>query len=101
MEKIKSSRALSFLILFFVYLFATIIGIVVYLSLPFSFAINLLFADIIATVFTFIFSLVFKNASVYDPYWSVQPIIIVFVSLFVHGLSLVTLFLLLQLLFGG
>lgn len=101
MEKIKSSRALSFLILFFVYLFATIIGIVVYFSLPFAFAINLLFADIIATVFTFIFSLVFKNASVYDPYWSVQPIIIVFVSLFVHGLSLVTLFPLVAITFWG
>lgn len=27
-------------------------------------------------IVTFIFSLIFRNASVYDPYWSVQPIVI-------------------------
>ena len=44
--------------------------------MPFSSWLNILIADIIATVFTFIFSLILKNASVYDPYWSVQPIVI-------------------------
>jgi len=44
--------------------------------LPFDTWANLLVADIVATIATFIFSLVFKNASVYDPYWSVQPIVI-------------------------
>src|SRR5580698_10001606 len=32
-----------------------------------------LFADILATVIVFIFSVIFKNASLYDPYWSVAP----------------------------
>ena len=32
----------------------------------------------VSTIVTFIFSLIFKNASVYDPYWSVQPIVIIY-----------------------
>jgi steroid 5-alpha reductase family enzyme len=34
---------------------------------------NMFIADTIATIIVFIFNLIFKNASVYDPYWSVQP----------------------------
>ncbi len=34
---------------------------------------NLLFADLMYTLFIFIFSLILKNASLYDPYWSVIP----------------------------
>lgn len=61
----------------FVYILATIVGIYFYNLFDFHFALNLLLADIIATVVVFIFSLIFKNASMYDPYWSVQPIVIV------------------------
>ena len=39
---------------------------------------GILIADCISTAIVFIFSLIFKNASVYDPYWSVQPIVIAF-----------------------
>lgn len=34
------------------------------------------YADVIATVIIFLFSVLFKNASFYDPYWSVTPFII-------------------------
>ena len=73
----KSSRGLSFLLLTVVYLVATAVGVVVYLwlgDMP-TWA-KLLIADIAATVATFLCSVVFKNASVYDPYWSVAPIVI-------------------------
>ncbi|MBQ3253697.1 MAG: DUF1295 domain-containing protein [Acholeplasmatales bacterium] len=73
----KNNRALAFIVITIVYIIATIVGIVSYNLLDFYFAINLLIADVIATVVVFIFSLIFKNASVYDPYWSVQPIVIV------------------------
>lgn len=76
-ERVLENRILSFVILAAVYVIAAACGIVCYLLLPFSVWINLLIADIIATVITFIFSLIFANASVYDPYWSVQPIVIV------------------------
>lgn len=70
-------RALSFVIVAIIYVIAAIFGISFYLVLPFDFWLNLLIADIIATFVTFLFSVIFDNASVYDPYWSVAPIIIV------------------------
>ncbi len=73
---IKKSRPASFIVITVVYILAAAAGITLYIHLPFSFWLNLLIADIAATVFTFIFSLIFKNASVYDPYWSVQPAVI-------------------------
>lgn len=75
-EKMKENRILSFIIIIAVYILAAFVGIAVYKSLSYDWWLNLLIADIVATVITFIFSLVFGNASVYDPYWSVQPIVI-------------------------
>ena len=76
MEKLKNSRSASFIAVTVIYVIAAAAGIIVYKVLDFEMWINLLIADAAATVVTFIFSLVFKNASVYDPYWSVQPIFI-------------------------
>ena len=73
----KENKVLSLILITIIYLLASIVGICVYNCLSFHFAINLLIADIVATTCVFIFSLIFKNSSVYDPYWSVQPIIIV------------------------
>lgn len=33
-------------------------------------------ADVIGTIVVFIFSMIFNNSSMYDPYWSVQPFVI-------------------------
>ncbi len=76
MKKLKESRALSFAVVAVVYIIATAVGVVVYRALSFDWWLSLLIADAVATVVTFIFSLIFKNASVYDPYWSVQPPVI-------------------------
>lgn len=78
MKKVKQSSAASFLIIAVVYILASVAGILAYRLLPFQWWLNLLLADMIATVFTFIFSVIFSNASVYDPYWSVQPIVILY-----------------------
>ena len=77
MDSIKDSKPFSILIISCIYLMAAVIALCTYLLLPFSFWLNLLIADIAATVFVFIFSVIFRNASVYDPYWSVQPMVIV------------------------
>lgn len=72
------NRALSFIIVAIIYIFVGVGMAIVHLqfsSIPFW--LNLLIADIAATVFVFEFSLLFQNASVYDPYWSVVPIFIV------------------------
>ena len=74
--KLKSCRPLSFLAVAGIYLLAAAGGILLYLALPFSAWLSLLIADAAATVFVFLFSLLLGNASVYDPYWSVQPMVI-------------------------
>ena len=76
MTELKSSRAASFTALAFVYLLAASVGILVYRALELEWWLALLVADVAATAVTFVFSLLFKNASVYDPYWSVQPPVI-------------------------
>ncbi len=76
MEKLKQNRVASFIIVALVYIIATISGVLVYRVLDFGWAISLLIADVVATVVTFVFSVIFGNASVYDPYWSVQPPVI-------------------------
>jgi len=76
MQKLKQNRAASFIIVALVYVIATAVGIVTYNVLDLSWWLSLLIADVVATAVTFIFSVIFGNASVYDPYWSVQPPVI-------------------------
>ena len=76
MQRLKQSRGASFTVVALVYIMSATVGITVYNALEFSWWIALLIADLAATVVTFIFSLIFGNASVYDPYWSVQPPVI-------------------------
>lgn len=87
MNRIKTSRALSFLVMGVIYVLATVVGIVAYEQLSFAWWCNLLLADVIATVFTFVFSVLFSNASVYDPYWSVQPAVILVYCAIRRGLN--------------
>ena len=72
------NRRWSFIIITAVYLIAGAVGVILCVTLPFDVWLNLLLADVVATTVTFLFSLIFRNASVYDPYWSVQPIVIAF-----------------------
>lgn len=76
MKKLKQNRGVSFIAVVLVYILATVVGVIVYRALDLEWWLSLLIADALATVATFIFSLIFKNASVYDPYWSVQPPVI-------------------------
>ena len=76
MKRLKKNRAASFVAVALVYIIATVVGIVVYRMLDLSWWLSLLIADVAATFVTFIFSVIFGNASVYDPYWSVQPPVI-------------------------
>lgn len=72
----KKSRFWSFVLVTAVYILAIASGVAAYIWLPYSMPVNLFLADVIATAVTFIFSVILGNASVYDPYWSVQPIVI-------------------------
>lgn len=77
MDSFKNSKAKSIIVITVIYVLAAALGVAVFMSLRYLTWISLLIADVAATVFVFVFSLIFKNASVYDPYWSVQPIVIV------------------------
>ena len=85
---VKKNRAVSFLLVGLVYAAAAAVGVLCYVFLPWAFWLNLLVADVAATVFVFVFSLIFKNASVYDPYWSVQPIVILAAFVIGAGVNL-------------
>ncbi len=76
MKKLKQNRVVSFIAVTLVYIVATAVGIAFYRMLNLTWWLSLLIADVVATAITFIFSVIFGNASVYDPYWSVQPPVI-------------------------
>lgn len=76
MTSFKQNRAASFIAVALIYIVAAAVGIFVYCAMDYPWWVSLLIADAAATVATFVFSIVFQNASVYDPYWSVQPPVI-------------------------
>ena len=76
MKKIRQSRPLSFLVIAGVYVLAAVIGILFYQLELEPYWLRLFFADVISTGVVFAFSVLFDNVSVYDPYWSVQPPVI-------------------------
>ena len=73
--KIDFSRRLSFVIIAIVYLLAAMVGCLVFVGL--RTAVQelwaLFVADVVATIVVWGFGLLFRNVSVYDPYWSVAP----------------------------
>lgn len=79
MSAITSSRKASFIIIAFIYAFAAAVGFLIY-GLSASIVENafcqLFIADVVSTVLVWAFGLYYKNVSVYDPYWSVAPPVI-------------------------
>ncbi len=98
----KSNRLLSFIIVSIIYILAITLGIFLAFILPFDLWLNILLADISSTILIFIFSLIFKNASIYDPYWSVQPMVIS-LTLFIsyQNFSIINILLLVVILIWG
>ena len=76
MRRIKESRAASFAVIFIIYALAAVFGVWCFGLFDLPWWVSLLIADTLATVLTFAFSVILGNASVYDPYWSVQPPVI-------------------------
>ena len=83
----KNKRGIGFLIIAAVYVLAIAFGVFVFAVLKGAYWLRLLLADVAATVFVFAFSVIFQNASVYDPYWSVQPIVILSGFAWMRGLT--------------
>ena len=73
----RQSRGAGFAIIGAIYVVAAVLGIAVFLALPQSSLFWRVFAgDLAATVFVWVTGVALRNASVYDPYWSVAPIVI-------------------------
>lgn len=77
MQKIKESKLISFIIITLIYILSTLIQVILFNKLNIeNLYLKILIIDVVATIFVFIFSLIFNNSSIYDPYWSVEPAII-------------------------
>lgn len=73
-ESYKASRSWSFAVITIIYIIATILGIWSFLALDdMTVMLRLFVADFVATVFVWLWGVIFSNSSVYDPYWSVAP----------------------------
>ncbi len=74
-EKTRPNEAASLAIITGIYLSAAVAGILAFrwLSAVIPETWSLLLADVVATVIVWLFGLVYRNVSVYDPYWSMAP----------------------------
>ncbi len=72
----KLSKSLSLLIVVLVYVAAFFAGLLMFRLLPFKGFFAYLCADAVATIVVWVSGVVFRNASMYDPYWSVAPIVL-------------------------
>ncbi|HCS38697.1 MAG TPA: hypothetical protein DIW44_03825 [Anaerolineaceae bacterium] len=72
----KANRTIGFLLISLSYITALVIGLIVFKNAGGTIWMNLFLADLAATFVIWVSSLLLNNASVYDPYWSIQPIVI-------------------------
>ena len=71
------NKTLSITLSLMVYLIALVVVTYTWQFIPdYHILWKILIADVIGTVVIFIFSMIFNNSSIYDPYWSVQPFVI-------------------------
>lgn len=75
------NRWVGFLIIALCYLLAAVLGVWTYRLVSAAPWLSLLAADLTATVFIWLMSQLLRNASVYDPFWSVQPPVILALAL--------------------
>lgn len=72
------NKIYSIVILLLIYLFTIITGLFGYKLLPdWNVLLKIFLFDVFCTLIIWIFSVIFKNSSIYDPYWSIMPMIIV------------------------
>jgi len=77
------SKNKSLSIVLFAYSLCFITFIFVLKKINYGIFYDILIVDVIATVIIYFFSFYFKNSSIYDPYWSVIPPIILFYFIYI------------------
>ena len=94
------SRFKSLIVVCFAYLIAISVGIYIVSFYNSSLFFRILSADILATVIIYIFSFIYRNSSIYDPYWSViPPFILIYYILDIGYLNFQSILLLFSVLF--
>ncbi|MFA5470965.1 MAG: DUF1295 domain-containing protein [Acholeplasmataceae bacterium] len=84
-----SKKNRDLLIVGLLYIIAMVLaGVIFFVFEDFSLITRLFLADIAAMLFIYIMSLLLKNASLYDPYWSVIPPIFIIFVFYYHNLTL-------------
>ena len=77
MNSIKKSKLLGLLVLLILYALAILIGLIAYNRFSnIDILWRILIGDVAATIFIWFAGIMLKTASTYDPYWSVQTLII-------------------------
>ena len=80
-----NQRTQSFIWILLIYVLAISVGILTFLMLDFTLLMNVFIADVAATLIIWLFSLILKNASLYDPYWSViPPILLILLMIYLN-----------------
>lgn len=75
----RNSKIFGIFIIVLAYLISFVVGGLLHYYLNLTeeqFLLKLLIIDVAMTVIIYLFSVIFKNASIYDPYWSVIPIVL-------------------------
>lgn len=75
----KKNKVFGIIIILCAYLVSLGVGALLHFKINFpieQFLLKLLIIDVAMTIVIFIFSWIFDNASIYDPYWSLIPIIL-------------------------
>lgn len=77
-KKYRNNKSISVLIIVLIYLVAFVGAFFSFQYMPIdNLILKFLVSDLIATLIVYLFSLIFRNPSIYDPYWSVAPMVIV------------------------
>ncbi len=96
------SRGASLFVVLIVYLAAFFTGLLIYNFFYDTPLAAFFLADIAATLIVWFFGIIFKNASMYDPYWSVAPIILFIAFILINSkLDVINLLYLLLFCFWG
>lgn len=95
----KKVRDLFLFLLIYLFAYGVSFGITYFIPLE-SMLLRVLIFDVIATIIVYLFSVVLNNSSVYDPYWSVLPMIVItFLCVWYKGYSWMHILVLLAVLF--
>ena len=84
MKNLKNNKVFGLLVLLLIYIIAVAVGLLVFYLLKdhMHFLLAILIADVVATIVVWASGIVVQTPSVYDPYWSVQTVIIYLPLLF-------------------